>query len=95
MPVLYSTCLHPTWKQFIGERIINSQADAENYINKLPLGLYQKYDYGPWLVKLSDTLQPIDCAVYLNAITWQVRYCVCVVLGSEGCGLVYKAGMAA
>lgn len=55
----------PTWKQFIGDRNINTQQDAANYIINGPQNLYNRYGYGPWVVSLNDTSEPIGmCGLF-------------------------------
>ena len=85
----------PTCKQFIGERNINSQDDAEKYINNVPLSIYQKYGYGPWLVELSDTLQPIGlCGLFKRNYLDKPDLGFAFLPGFEGRGLAYEASMA-
>ncbi|GAA4308385.1 GNAT family N-acetyltransferase [Mucilaginibacter gynuensis] len=55
----------PTWKQFIGERNINTLQDAVNYINNVLANYYDKYGYGPWLVMLKEGNKPIGmCGLF-------------------------------
>lgn len=50
------------WLQNIGDRKIRSVMDAENYIQANYLNVYKKYGYGPYLVSLKKTGEPIGSA---------------------------------
>ena len=53
------------WIEFIGDRSIHSNADAEAYIIKNYLGSYQKHGFGAYLVLLKETNTPIgSCGLY-------------------------------
>lgn len=85
----------PTWKQFIGDRHINTHEDAINYIINGPQSLYNKYGYGPWLVSLKETEQPIGmCGLfkrdYLNGPDLGFAF----LPGYEGQGFAYEACLA-
>jgi ribosomal-protein-alanine N-acetyltransferase len=85
----------PTWKQFIGERNINTHDDAVNYVINGPYVLYNKYHYGPWLVSLKPNNQPIGmCGLfkreYLDAPDLGFAY----LPEFEGRGLAYEACLA-
>jgi ribosomal-protein-alanine N-acetyltransferase len=55
----------PAWKQFIGDRNINTREDAVSYILNGPLASYDNYGYGAWLVILKDIQQPIGmCGLF-------------------------------
>ena len=47
------------WLKFIGDRNIKTLEDARHYIVNGPLFSYHKFGFGPYLVELSDTKQPI------------------------------------
>jgi ribosomal-protein-alanine N-acetyltransferase len=84
----------PTWKQFIGDRNINTHDDAVNYING-PQGLYIKYGYGPWLVSLKDTGEPIGmCGLFKRDYLDKPDLGFAFLPGYEGRGLAHEAAMA-
>ncbi|MBL4678460.1 MAG: GNAT family N-acetyltransferase [Mucilaginibacter sp.] len=49
----------PTWKQFIGDRNINTLDDAENYILMMQKNFYDKYNLGLLSVSLKATDESI------------------------------------
>lgn len=49
----------PTWIQFLGNRNINTEDDARNYLTQGPLTSYEVNGYGPYLVALKETNTPI------------------------------------
>ena len=85
----------PTWKQFIGDRNINTQEDAVNYIINGPQGLYNKYGYGPWLVSLKDTDESIGmCGLFKRDYLDKPDLGFAFLPGYEGCGFAYEAATA-
>lgn len=48
-----------TWIKYIGNRNIKNLEDAKNYIVNSPLYFYQKFGFGPYLVALKDTYEPV------------------------------------
>lgn len=49
----------PTWLQYIGNRGIQSLADAESYLLNGPMLSYTVYGFGLYLVALKDSQTPI------------------------------------
>ena len=85
----------PAWKQFIGDRNINSREDAVNYILNGPLTSYNKYGYGAWLVTLKDTQQPIGmCGLFKRDYLDKPDLGFAYLPGFEGRGLAYEASIA-
>jgi RimJ/RimL family protein N-acetyltransferase len=48
----------PTFKRFIGDKDVNSLEDAREYLREGPIGGYEKFGYGLFLVTLKDTEKP-------------------------------------
>lgn len=85
----------PTWKQFIGDRNINTNEDAVNYIINGPQGLYKQYGYGPWLVSLKDIEQPIGmCGLFKRDYLDKPDLGFAFMPGFEGRGFAYEACLA-
>jgi ribosomal-protein-alanine N-acetyltransferase len=85
----------PAWKQFIGDRNINTREDAVNYILNGPLASYNKYGYGAWLVTLKDTQQPIGmCGLFKRDYLNKPDLGFAFLSGFEGRGLAYEACVA-
>ena len=86
----------PSWKKFIGDRGINSVADAINYINTGPLVSYQTNGYGEWVVSLKSTGQPIGmCGLFKRGYLDGPDLGFAFLPGFEGKGLAYESSMAA
>jgi ribosomal-protein-alanine N-acetyltransferase len=85
----------PGWKEFIGERNINSTPDAINYLHNGPLALYAEYGYGPWLVTLKETNQPIGmCGLFKRDYLDKPDLGFAFLPGFEGKGFAYESSMA-
>lgn len=61
-PFVYILMNSEGWLKNIGDRNIKTVADAENYIQKNYFSLYEKHGFGPYLVSLKDTGEPIGSA---------------------------------
>lgn len=85
----------PTWKKFIGERNIHSTLEAINYLHNGPLALYAQYGYGPWLVALKETNQPIGmCGLFKRDYLDKPDLGFAFLPGFEGKGFAYESCMA-
>jgi RimJ/RimL family protein N-acetyltransferase len=85
----------PTWKEFIGDRNIHSIPDATNYLHNGPLALYTQYGYGPWLVGLKETNQPIGmCGLFKRNYLDKPDLGFAFLPGFEGKGFAYESSMA-
>jgi ribosomal-protein-alanine N-acetyltransferase len=95
MSFIFELLNTPTWKQFIGDRNINTNEDAVNYIINGPQGLYKQYGYGPWLVSLKDTEQPIGmCGLFKRDYLDKPDLGFAFMPGFEGRGFAYEACLA-
>lgn len=95
-PFIFELLNTPTWKQFIGDRDINTQDDAVNYINNVLQYFYTQYGYGPWLVRLNNTGEPIGlCGFFKRDYLDKPDLGFAFLPGYEGRGLAYEACMAA
>lgn len=56
---IYRLLNSEAWIKYIGNRNIRNLEDATNYIVNSPLYFYQKFGFGPYLVALKDTHEPI------------------------------------
>lgn len=56
---IYQLLNSEAWINYIGNRNIQNLEDARNYIANSPLYFYQKFGFGPYLVALKDTQEPI------------------------------------
>ena len=84
-----------TWKEFIGERNINSSIDAINYLHNGPLALYDQYSYGPWLVALKETNQPIGmCGLFKREYLDRPDLGFAFLPGFAGKGFAYESCVA-
>lgn len=61
-PFIYTLMNSEGWLKNIGDRNIQSVEDAEKYMQKNYFSLYEKYGYGPYLVTLKETGEPIGSA---------------------------------
>src|ERR1700739_427000 len=85
----------PTWKQFIGDRNINTLDDAVTYITNGPQGLYARYGYGPWLVSINNTDEPIGmCGLFKRDYLDRPDLGFAFLPGFEGRGIAYEAATA-
>lgn len=85
----------PTWKQFIGDRNINTHQDAVNYINNVLQSFYNKYGYGPWLVRFNNTGEPIGlCGLFKRDYLESPDLGFAFLPGYEGRGFAYEACLA-
>jgi len=58
-PFIYKLMNSEGWLKNIGDRSINSIEDAEAYMQNNYLSSYEKHGFGPFLVLLKDTGEPI------------------------------------
>jgi len=58
-PFIFKLMNSEGWLKNIGDRYINSIEDAEEYMQKNYISSYEKHGFGPYLVSLKDTGQPI------------------------------------
>lgn len=49
----------PGWLKYIGDRNVNNTEAAKNYLANGPLLSYTKYGFGPYLVELKNSCEPI------------------------------------
>ncbi|MEQ8925185.1 MAG: GNAT family N-acetyltransferase [Fulvivirga sp.] len=62
---IYTLVNTPGWLEFIGERNIHDSASAMSYITNWAISRYEQFGYGPYLVSLKDTHQPIGvCGLF-------------------------------
>lgn len=55
----------PAWLEFIGDRHVRTLDDAKQYILTGPLTSYERFGFGPYVVKLTDNGLPIGiCGLY-------------------------------
>jgi RimJ/RimL family protein N-acetyltransferase len=48
----------PSFKRFIGDKDVNSLQDARRYLAEGPIGLYERFGYGMFLVTVKDSDTP-------------------------------------
>jgi ribosomal-protein-alanine N-acetyltransferase len=85
----------PAWKQFIGDRNINTLDDAVNYILNGPLTSYKRHGFGPWIAELKNTRQPIGmCGLFKRDYLDQPDLGFAFLPGFEGRGFAYEASVA-
>ncbi|MES2266342.1 MAG: GNAT family N-acetyltransferase [Bacteroidota bacterium] len=85
-----------TWQQFIGDRNINTHTDAANYIINVLMPIYAQYNFGPWLVELNHTQEPIGlCGLFKRDYLDRPDLGFAFLPGFEGRGLAYEACRAA
>jgi ribosomal-protein-alanine N-acetyltransferase len=83
------------WKQFIGDRHIDSLDDATNYLIKGLLLSYEQYGFGAWLVTLKSTGQAIGmCGLFKRDYLDQPDLGFAFLPGFEGRGMAYEASIA-
>lgn len=58
-PFILELCNTPTWLQYIGDRGINTMANAVAYIINGPMHSYKTNGFGLWIIVLKDTGRPI------------------------------------
>ncbi|MGY4538506.1 ribosomal-protein-alanine N-acetyltransferase [Mucilaginibacter sp. UYNi724] len=82
----------PTWKQFIGDRNINTQTDAVNYLLNGPTAIYAQHGFGPWMVELNEGGVPIGmCGLFKRDYLDRPDLGFAFMPGYEGRGLAYEA----
>jgi ribosomal-protein-alanine N-acetyltransferase len=85
----------PAWKQFIGDKNVNTHQDAVNYLINGPQATYVKYEYGPWLVSLKESGQPIGmCGLFKRDYLDRPDLGFAFLPGFEGRGLAFEACLA-
>jgi ribosomal-protein-alanine N-acetyltransferase len=85
----------PTWKEFIGERNINTSVDAINYLHNGPMTLYRQYGYGPWLVAPKETDEPIGmCGLFKRDYLNRPDLGFAFLPGFAGKGFAYESCVA-
>jgi [ribosomal protein S5]-alanine N-acetyltransferase len=70
-PFILELVNSPGWLQFIGDRRIKNIADAENYIINGPMGSYEKYGHGLYLVTLKENAATIGICGIIKRDTLQ------------------------
>jgi len=86
----------PAWKQFIGDRNINTLDDATNYLHTAPLAIYRQHNYGPWLIAFKTTGQPIGmCGLFKRDYLDQPDLGFAFLSAFEGKGYAYESSIAA
>ena len=94
-PFVFELLNTPAWKEFIGDRNINTIDDAVNYIRNGPLLSYKINGYGPWLVTLNSTQQPIGmCGLFKRDYLDNPDIGFAFLPAFEGRGLAYESTMA-
>ena len=48
----------PSFKKYIGDKDVNSLEDADRYLREGPIGHYERFGYGLFLVSLKETETP-------------------------------------
>lgn len=61
-PFFYNLVNDPDWLRFVGDRNINSIADAENYLTSKIIPSYKKFGFGFYLVKTKEGNHSIGTA---------------------------------
>jgi ribosomal-protein-alanine N-acetyltransferase len=85
----------PGWKQFIGDRHIDSLDDATNYLIKGPLASYEQHGFGAWLVTLKSTGQAIGiCGLFKRDYLDQPDLGFAFLPALEASGMAYEASLA-
>lgn len=59
----------PGWLKWIGDRGINAEIDAENFIRNKFLTHYEEFGYGLWKVKITATGEDIGMMGFVNRDT--------------------------
>lgn len=91
-PFVFKLLNTPNWKQFIGDRNIDTQTDAVNYIMNAPMAQYAQYGFGLWLVQLNATEEPIGmCGILKRDYLDRPDIGFAFLPGFEGRGLAYEA----
>lgn len=92
---IYQLLNSDTWIKYIGNRNIKNIEDARNYIVNSPLYFYQKFGFGPYLVALKDTLEPIGmCSLIKRDTLEEVDLGFAFKDSSIGKGYAYEASKA-
>ncbi len=94
-PFIFDLLNSPTWKQHIGDRNILTQTDAVNYILNVFMAIYAQHGFGPWLVELNNTREPIGlCGLFKRDYLDRPDLGFAFLPGFEGRGLAYEACIA-
>ncbi|MEL6918196.1 MAG: GNAT family N-acetyltransferase [Bacteroidota bacterium] len=65
-PFFLELLTSPNWLQYIGDRGISTEEDAQEYIQKSLLGSYHKHGYGLYKVSLKSTKLPIGITGFVK-----------------------------
>jgi RimJ/RimL family protein N-acetyltransferase len=88
-------CTTPTWLQYIGDRGINTLADAVNYILNGPMHSYRVNGFGLWVTVLKDTGKPIGmCGLIKRDMLEDVDIGYALLPAYEGQGYAFEAATA-
>ena len=49
----------PSWLKYIGDKGVKTLQDAENYIRKGPIEMYERLGFGLYLVEIKESSEPI------------------------------------
>ncbi len=65
-PFILTLLNSPTWLEFIGDRGIKDQKDAQNYIEQSLISSYANHGFGLYMVRLKENNEPIGLCGYLK-----------------------------
>jgi [ribosomal protein S5]-alanine N-acetyltransferase len=63
---IYKLLNDPGWIEFIGDRNIKNEEDAEQYIVNGPQKSYETFGFGLWVVTLKNDMTPIGLCGFLQ-----------------------------
>lgn len=85
----------PGWKQFIGDRGVNTLDDARNYIETVPIASYRKHGFGLYAIELKSDGSPVGmCGLIKRDTLEDVDIGFALLSRFEGCGYAREAASA-
>jgi len=92
---IYELVNQPSWKQYIGDRGVDSLAAARTYIETVPLASYRQHGFGLFAVELKSTGTLIGtCGLLKRATLTDVDIGFALLDRFAGQGLMYEAAAA-
>jgi len=95
-PFIFELVNDESWLRFIGDRGVQTLADAQRYILNGPVEMYTRFGFGLWLVETRDGNTPIGiCGLIKRESLDDVDLGFAFLPGYRGKGYAFEAASAA
>jgi [ribosomal protein S5]-alanine N-acetyltransferase len=92
---IYELLNQPAWKQYIGDRGVDSLEAARNYIETVPRASYRRHGFGLYAIELKTNGALVGmCGLIKRDSLADVDIGYALLSGFEGQGLAYEAAAA-